>query len=415
MAQMMVASGRTFRWFCDISAEPVVELAKDLSTGEIYVKNPEDHKYPLGQDGPGRQLENELPLRASTLKDDSWVSAVQVRQAQDADTTQMYALTARKCTCANDPAQYLGMDYYCMQPYTHCAIPSWWGGAENLTPGCVNRPKRERFVRGVWPVVVVWFSLLITCFLCTKPGHMVYDYALGLCCPCWTNWVANRMLRRDPDRANHLIRQYWRRRRRALERRYFLMIAERRARGEVDDDDEAEREVDDSTSDLFPPTELALKTRIFNRSDEEAALVADDTLSDEDSDLGDEAACTICLGVIEDGARVGALACDHIFHVECLKPWLARRNVCPLCQMENAATPRCRPRAESVPTDATTDEEESQNQERAAEPAAEPATADDDSTWPEWRHRFRSYPLAMAMARHQQGGSQGGTPRGRNS
>ena len=46
----------------------------------------------------------------------------------------------------------------------------------------------------------------------------------------------------------------------------------------------------------------------------------------------DEVMCTICMIAIEDGDRVGALPCDHLFHVDCLKEWIKRRNVCPLCQ-----------------------------------------------------------------------------------
>ena len=45
----------------------------------------------------------------------------------------------------------------------------------------------------------------------------------------------------------------------------------------------------------------------------------------------DDPTCTICFGPLEDGDRVGDLSCNHIFHAECLKSWLVRRNQCPLC------------------------------------------------------------------------------------
>lgn len=50
--------------------------------------------------------------------------------------------------------------------------------------------------------------------------------------------------------------------------------------------------------------------------------------------------CTICHIEIEDGERVGDLCCGHTFHSDCLKAWITRRNVCPLCLEENIATPR---------------------------------------------------------------------------
>jgi hypothetical protein len=68
------------------------------------------------------------------------------------------------------------------------------------------------------------------------------------------------------------------------------------------------------------PARLELETKIFSAREEEVD-------------------CTICFAVIEDGERVGALPCEHIFHKECLKTWLRRRNTCPLCQTENVAKP----------------------------------------------------------------------------
>eukprot|EP00553_Chaetoceros_curvisetus_P011479 CAMPEP_0204635326 /NCGR_PEP_ID=MMETSP0717-20131115/31319_1 /ASSEMBLY_ACC=CAM_ASM_000666 /TAXON_ID=230516 /ORGANISM="Chaetoceros curvisetus" /LENGTH=173 /DNA_ID=CAMNT_0051654047 /DNA_START=11 /DNA_END=532 /DNA_ORIENTATION=+ len=40
---------------------------------------------------------------------------------------------------------------------------------------------------------------------------------------------------------------------------------------------------------------------------------------------------------IEDGERIGALPCNHMFHVDCLKEWIKRKNICPLCQKPNIA------------------------------------------------------------------------------
>jgi Ring finger domain len=50
--------------------------------------------------------------------------------------------------------------------------------------------------------------------------------------------------------------------------------------------------------------------------------------------------CAICFHAILHGDRVGALnGCAHVFHVACLKRWLQRKNVCPLCQARNVAQP----------------------------------------------------------------------------
>ena len=48
--------------------------------------------------------------------------------------------------------------------------------------------------------------------------------------------------------------------------------------------------------------------------------------------------CPVCLVEVEDGDRVGDLPCGHTYHVECLKAWLQRKNICPLCKKEGLAS-----------------------------------------------------------------------------
>lgn len=49
--------------------------------------------------------------------------------------------------------------------------------------------------------------------------------------------------------------------------------------------------------------------------------------------------CMICFNSIDIGSKVGVLPnCQHVFHTQCLKDWLKRRNVCPLCLDTDVAT-----------------------------------------------------------------------------
>jgi Ring finger domain len=53
----------------------------------------------------------------------------------------------------------------------------------------------------------------------------------------------------------------------------------------------------------------------------------------------DTTGCMICYEAIEIGTKIGVLPnCHHTFHTECLKDWLKRRNVCPLCLDTDVAT-----------------------------------------------------------------------------
>jgi hypothetical protein len=55
----------------------------------------------------------------------------------------------------------------------------------------------------------------------------------------------------------------------------------------------------------------------------------------------EEQSCTICLGPLQEGMRVGSLSCHHDFHVDCLKTWLKRKNHCPLCNEQAAESYVC--------------------------------------------------------------------------
>ncbi|XP_037462330.1 RING-H2 finger protein ATL46-like [Triticum urartu] len=51
---------------------------------------------------------------------------------------------------------------------------------------------------------------------------------------------------------------------------------------------------------------------------------------------GEEAAtCSVCLGVFQPGEAVRLLpACMHLYHVECIDPWLDAHSTCPLCRSD---------------------------------------------------------------------------------
>ena len=76
---------------------------------------------------------------------------------------------------------------------------------------------------------------------------------------------------------------------------------------------------------LDTPSELILKTKRYHD-------ISDNQSSVEDLEEDDPAiCCTICFVPLEEGDRIGDLTCDHIYHVECLKGWVQRKNKCPLC------------------------------------------------------------------------------------
>ena len=54
-----------------------------------------------------------------------------------------------------------------------------------------------------------------------------------------------------------------------------------------------------------------------------------ENISNHDNDV-----CSICISEINHRDRIGVISCEHMFHVDCLKVWLKRKNVCPLCMCQ---------------------------------------------------------------------------------
>eukprot|EP01012_Entosiphon_sulcatum_P006213 TRINITY_DN12915_c0_g1_i1.p1 TRINITY_DN12915_c0_g1~~TRINITY_DN12915_c0_g1_i1.p1 ORF type:complete len:169 (+),score=8.20 TRINITY_DN12915_c0_g1_i1:37-507(+) len=56
--------------------------------------------------------------------------------------------------------------------------------------------------------------------------------------------------------------------------------------------------------------------------------------------------CSICLDEHEVGGRGIVLPCSHVYHKDCLVPWLSQHNTCPMCRLELvAAAPTAAPPA----------------------------------------------------------------------
>lgn len=55
-----------------------------------------------------------------------------------------------------------------------------------------------------------------------------------------------------------------------------------------------------------------------------------------DSVGGPGTACPVCMHDLQLQEQVQQLPCDpkHVFHVECLQPWLQQDNSCPVCRRE---------------------------------------------------------------------------------
>ena len=61
-----------------------------------------------------------------------------------------------------------------------------------------------------------------------------------------------------------------------------------------------------------------------------------------DDNENDDTTCSICMYPIVQGDKIGVIRCNHLFHIDCLKLWLQRSNVCSLCMDPDVAKARIR-------------------------------------------------------------------------
>lgn len=56
-----------------------------------------------------------------------------------------------------------------------------------------------------------------------------------------------------------------------------------------------------------------------------------------DSAEGDDIHCAVCKEAFEMGGEVRQMPCEHIYHSDCILPWLALHSTCPICRREMPA------------------------------------------------------------------------------
>mmetsp|Transcript_23438 Transcript_23438/g.32862 ORF Transcript_23438/g.32862 Transcript_23438/m.32862 type:complete len:438 (+) Transcript_23438:159-1472(+) len=332
-----------FHRVCNLSKVPIVALIKDLETGEYVIADDDAHDGRLTPNTHGDNDENDnnidgnlRRLRTATLSS-MIVDAIRplhrkMKSNQDDrnDINSDQLFRARKCICfiqEDDPR-------YCPVDKVHCGVPKTNNQAyEDVPPsevGCFNQSSRTVLIRNAWPVVILWYGALILFLFLTEQGRHTRNFVYSkLCNRNYNASMINRMLEPSDVFSSRFFAPFWR---------------QRPVRRTVVDPVTPETE-EDRNENRGPPTALALKTKRYMRPSSDIVAGSTEQSTDYSRDCDSEnsqegISCTICFGPLEDGERIGALPCEHIFHVDCLKTWLSRRNVCPLCQTPNVAVPR---------------------------------------------------------------------------
>ncbi|KAG6482398.1 hypothetical protein ZIOFF_059029 [Zingiber officinale] len=68
-----------------------------------------------------------------------------------------------------------------------------------------------------------------------------------------------------------------------------------------------------------------------------AAIESMPTVQIVDDHIGKDCHCAICMDPFKLGAEAREMPCKHIYHQDCILPWLSMRNSCPVCRHEMPA------------------------------------------------------------------------------
>jgi hypothetical protein len=341
----LIQAEAEFAWYCDISDNAVTQLE--------YVPNStsETSQNDLLLDDQGGALRRQLPaitsafpaLRREQIQDGKAIFHDDLSTEPPSNSTPlednniinnkaMIQIQVRQCYCASYTSEEYTAMVFCPLSFSHCAIPT----DSREGPACINMARQDTVRKRVFPLLLISLFLCLVTLLSTRRGWHAINYLRIKLRPSRQEEVMRRLLQVNPYLARAHIQQYLQDH--GLGSDYLVRV---------------QRETPASSADtLPPPNQLSLKTRIYERSNtsskncSEASTTSTDENDDDDverpsDNLDDDhdPACTICFAPLETGDRVGALHCDHVFHVSCLKDWLACRNVCPLCLNENIATP----------------------------------------------------------------------------
>lgn len=274
----------------------------------------------------------------------------------NADFSKLEVFEANKCDC--NPHWYCLVDdgNTCRRDVNPNNLP--W---DEVQVSCYYKDTPMRsFHEAVMPILFIWYGILFTFLFCTDYGRNIcffviqrLKYAVAYLIPDW--FTRTKSFLRTDNHLGHMTMEQVRvesRLRDEMRQHLFEQAVQSAAIGRHGMDDG-----DISLSDIVSGNvqiRLMLKTRRFTKeiiedisphgesriAEQSQQHVKSSDITKCHGQVVPDRTCSICLTDIDEGETVSNLACYHVFHIECLKDWLKRKNSCPLCLHKDLAYPK---------------------------------------------------------------------------
>jgi Ring finger domain len=291
---MPTPTSRSSFGHCSLADQPTLVMMRDEFTNILYLKPVDESVNP--------DLDGKRHLRTTTT------SSHPHRDRRQ----QQVAPLVRLCPCS---LELTSSPLYCPIEDDVC-------GTSRAGVLVCWKSSGKRMIGCFAPFIFVWIPIVFLIMAVTFRGRLARSYVRRIVCRERAEEQLQSMLRDHPDRVHNIIQRY--------ERRMARRARRSRTEQEEGQDDSATVEDDDASVDeakqaMKVTPHLVLKTK---------TLSARSSGTEEEDE--EEQTCSICLGTLQEGTRIGSLVCHHEFHVDCLKTWLKRKNHCPLCNGQGA-------------------------------------------------------------------------------
>ena len=258
-------------------------------------------------------------------------------------------ILARHCSCNGRgmfpyptiPTTFEEKNYYCMNG-NYCGVYRYENADNGILPSviCFDYTLKVAFIRYIWPIIMLWFVALMVVFLVSFSGKNIRYFIRTFFNPSLMDRLVDERIEQEILRHRQFM-EFNQTEELVLKVKRYYSNGDSMTKKE-DNEADGGQEIGPNNDDTNEMKQEAKDYQNNKHMKEYDNFIAINTMKDDAEDDIDEneVACTICMIKLNDGDEIGKISCGHTFHKHCLKQWIRRTNVCPLCLTPDIACVR---------------------------------------------------------------------------